>query len=67
MTNLDQTEEINLKKSKASLAFGFECSKQKNSEVYENLTITDLLSLKVKYVYYTNNGQNKNSTKIGIF
>ena len=65
-TNLDQTEEINLKKSKAALAFGFECSKQKNSEVYKNLTISDLLLLKVKYVYYTNNGRNKNSTKIGI-
>ena len=64
-TNLNQTEEINLKKSKAALAFGFECSKQKNSDIYENIKIIDLLLLKVKYVYYTNNGQNKNSTKIG--
>jgi len=64
-TNLNQTEEINLKKSKAAIAFGFECSKQKNNDIYGNLKITDLLYLKVKYVYYTNNGQNKNSTKIG--
>ena len=65
-TNLNQTEEINLKKSKAAIAFGFECSKQKNSDIYGNIKITDLLLLKVKYVYYTNNGKNKNSTKIGI-
>ena len=64
-TNLNQTEEINLKKSKATLAFGFECSKQKNSDICGNLSITDLLFLKVKYVYYTNNGQIKNSIKIG--
>ena len=48
--NLNKTEEINFQKSKASLAVGFECSKNKT----DNISIEDLLELKAKYNFYTN-------------
>ena len=51
--NLNETEEINLKKSKSPLAFGFECSNKQNAEKYSYLNIEDLLVLKVRFIFYT--------------
>lgn len=64
--NLKQTEEINLYKSKSSIAFDFECSNKRNSQKYKNIKLDDLLELNVNYTYYTNNGENKNTSIIGI-
>ena len=64
--NLNETEEINLQKSKSSLAFGFECSNKQNAEKYTHLNIEDLLILNVRYIFYTNQGETKNSSTIGI-
>ena len=64
--NLKQTEEINLYKSKSSIAFDFECSSKRNPEKYENIKLDDLLELNVNYIYYTNNGENKTNSTIGI-
>ena len=57
--NLNQTEEINLQKSKAALAFGFECSNKQNPELYRDISIEDLLELKAKYYYYINKKKKK--------
>ena len=62
--NLNQTEEINLYKSKSSIAFDFECSSKSNYEKYKNIKLEDLIEL--KYIYYTNKAQNKNSSTIDI-
>ena len=64
--NLNETEEINLYKSKSSIAFGFECSSKSNIEKYKNIKLEDLIELNAKYIYYSNNGQNKNSLTIDI-
>ena len=64
--NLNETEEINLYKSKSSIAFGFECSSKSNIEKYKNIKLEDLIELNARYIYYTNNGQNKNSSTIDI-
>ena len=64
--NLNQTEEINLRKSKAALAFGFECSNKANAELYKEISIEDLLELKAKYVFYKNKGIDKKNLAINI-
>ena len=64
--NLNQTEEINLRKSKAALAFGFECSNKANAELYKEISIEDLLELKAKYVFYKNKGKDKKNLAINI-
>ena len=64
--NLNQTEEINLRKSKAALAFGFECSNKANAELYKETSIEDLLELKAKYVFYKNKGKDKKNLAINI-
>ena len=64
--NLDRTEEINLYKSKSSIAFNFECSSNSNYEKYKNTKLEDLIEINAKYIYYTNQGQNKNSSTIDI-
>ena len=64
--NLNETEEINLMRSKSSLSFGFECSNKQNPEKYINNKIEDLLELKVRYIFYTNHGENKNTSVINI-
>ena len=65
-TNLNETEEINLKKTKSALTFRFDSYNIKNSEKYDNIGIEDLLELKVSYIFYTNNGENKDTKSIGI-
>ena len=64
--NLNQTEEIDLRKSKAALAFGFECSNKANAELYKEISIEDLLELKAKYVFYKNKGIDKKNLAINI-
>jgi len=64
--NLNQTEEIDLRKSKAALAFGFECSNKANAELYKEISIEDLLELKAKYVFYKNKGKDKKNLAINI-
>ena len=64
--NLNKTEEINLEESKASLAFGFECTNIRNSEKYEGTSIEDYLELKDKYIYYINKGENKTTISVGL-
>ena len=64
--NLNQTEEIDLRKSKAALAFGFECSNKANAELYKEISIEDLLELKAKYVFYKNKGIDKKILAINI-
>ena len=64
--NLNQTEEIDLRKSKAALAFGFECSNKANEELYKETSIEDLLELKAKYVFYKNKGKDKKNLAINI-
>ena len=66
--NLNQTEEIQLKEFKASLAFGFECSNIANKSRYTNISIEDLLELKAKYIFYRNvtNTTKKTDIPIGI-
>ena len=67
--NLDQTQEINLYKSKASLAFNFDCSKGNKLADYGNLGIKDFIDLNVNFIYYKNASNetaienNKNGTK----
>ena len=60
--NLSQTEEFNLAKSKSAVAFSFECS----SGYDPNLSIEDLLELRIRYNYYLNNGKNKMEENINI-
>ena len=64
--NLNETEEINLQKLKASLAFGFECSNIANESLYRNISIEDLLELKAKYNFYINGTNTTNKTDIPI-
>ena len=45
--NLNKTESINFKKSRATLAYGFECSK--NNTTYENYEIEDFIVTEVTY------------------
>ena len=53
--NLNKTEEINFKESKAALAVGFECNNNN-----ENINIEDLLELNATYNYYIKvEGKNK--------
>ena len=64
--NLNQTEEINLYKSKSSIAFELECSAN-NDEIkkkYENISKDDLFEFNVRYIFYEDNGTDiiKNST-----
>ena len=54
--NLNKTEEINLKKSKSTVAFAFEC---KVNETSMEPKIEELLVLKVNYTYYEK-GQKQN-------
>ena len=60
--NLSQTEEFNLAKSKSAVAFSFECS----GGYDPNLSIEDLLELRIRYNYYLNNGKNKMEENINI-
>ena len=60
--NLNQTEQFNLAKSKSAIALGFECSGGYNP----NLSIEDLLELKIVYIYYLNDGKNKMEENIAI-
>jgi hypothetical protein len=60
--NLNQTEQFNLAKSKSAIALGFECSGGDDP----NLSIEDLLELKVRYIYYLNDGKNKMEENIAI-
>ena len=64
ITNLNETEEINLKKTKSALALRFDSSNINNEENYKNITMEDLLDLKIKYIFYTNNGEEKNTNII---
>ena len=64
--NLNKTEEINLEESKASLAFGFECTNTRNPEKYVGTSIEDYLELKDKYIYYINKGENKTTISVGL-
>ena len=48
--NLSQTEQFNLVKSQSSIALGFECSYGN----YPDLSIEDLVELKIRYNYYLN-------------
>jgi hypothetical protein len=60
--NLNQTEQFNLAKSKSAIALGFECS----GGYDPNLSIEDLLELKIVYIYYLNDGKNKMEENIAI-
>ena len=60
--NLSQTEQFNLAKSKSAIALGFECSGGDNP----NLSIEDLLELKIRYNYYLDNGKKKMEESINI-
>ena len=60
--NLNQTEQFNLAKSKSAIALGFECSGGDDP----NLSIEDLLELKIVYIYYLNDGKNKMEENIAI-
>ena len=66
ITNLNETEEINLRKTKSSLAFRLDCSSLNDSTNYERLEVNDLLEFNVKYIFYTNDGEEKNTQTIGI-
>ena len=48
------------------MAFRLDCSSLNDSDNYESLTINDLLEFNVKYIFYTNDGEEKNTQKIGI-
>ena len=52
--NLNKTEEINLKKSKAALAFNFDCKLENKLANYGNLGVKDFLELDAKYINYPN-------------
>ncbi len=63
--NLKNTEEINFKKSRATLAYGFECSK--NISDYVNYNIEDFIETEFKYNYYEeNNFDNETEENISI-
>jgi len=66
ITNLNETEEINLRKTKSSLAFRLDCSSLNDSNNYESLEVNNLLEFNVKYIFYTNDGEEKNTQTIGI-
>ena len=57
--NLNQTEEINLYKSKSAIAFELECSGDDSiEEKYNELNISkdDVFEFKMRYIFYENNG-----------
>ena len=57
--NLNQTEEINLYKSKSVIAFKLECSANDSIiEKYENLKISkdDVFEFEMRYIFYEDNG-----------
>ena len=57
--NLNQTEEINLYKSKSAIAFELECSGDDSiEEKYKELNISkdDVFEFKMRYIFYENNG-----------
>ena len=63
--NLNQTEEINLYRSKAAIAFGLECSNNTNKTIYDDIKAEDIFEYRMRYIFYEKNGNNtskKNDT-----
>ena len=61
--NLNKTEEINFKESKASFALGFQCSDNETQKFHDDRTIDDYVELQIKYYYYINNTNHNNTIK----
>ena len=64
--NLNQTEEINLYKSKAALAFKFDCKKDNHFIDYGNLTTNDFIELRATYIYYSPNDTNESYSQDNV-
>ena len=63
--NLNQTEEINLYRSKAAIAFGLECSNNTNKTIYDDIKAEDMFEFRMRYIFYEkdeNNTSKKNDT-----
>ena len=63
--NLNQTEEINLYRSKAAIAFGLECSNNTNKTIYDDIKAEDIFEYRMRYIFYEKNENNtskKNDT-----
>ena len=56
--NLNQTEEINLYRSKAAIAFGLECSNNTNKTIYDDIKAEDIFEYRMRYIFYEKDGNN---------
>ena len=59
--NLNQTEEINLYQSNASIAFGLECSNNTNKTIYDDVKAEDIFEYRMRYIFYEKDGNRSNT------